>query len=64
MIEKYVEMKIFVEYTLPLIIFGIIVVIVIILCLVAKIGDAWEKRQQKRIDKYFAKKEEEDASTK
>lgn len=57
MIEKYVQLKIFFEYKLPLIVFGIIIAIIILVVIVDKIIDAWEKRQKRYIDKKFSEEE-------
>lgn len=46
MLEKYAQLKIFFEYKLPFIVLGIIVAIMIILSIVGKIIDAWEKKQK------------------
>lgn len=62
MIEKYIQFKIFFEYKLPLIVLGIIVAIIIILSIVGKIIDAWEKRQKRYIDKKFSEEEGADES--
>ena len=57
MIEKYVGIKMFFEYTLPLILLGIVVSIWVVCVIIGKIISAWEKRQKKQIDKYFAEEE-------
>lgn len=57
MLEKYVQLKIFFEYKLPLIVLGIIVAIIVILSISGKIIDAWEKRQKRYIDKKFSEEE-------
>ena len=58
MIEKYIEFKMFFEYELPFIILGVIAGIYLLLVIVAKIADEWEKRQQKKSEKYFGKEKE------
>lgn len=60
MLEKYVQLKIFFEYKLPLILFGICVSIIIISLVVSKIIEAWEKRQKRYIDKKFSEEEDEE----
>lgn len=57
MIEKYVEMKMFFEYTLPFILLGIGISIWVACVIIGKIINVWEKRQKKQIDKYFAEEE-------
>lgn len=64
MIERYVQLKIFFEYKLPLIVLGIIVAIIIILIIVEKVINVWEKRQKRYIDKKSAEEEGTDESKK
>lgn len=53
MIEKYIAMKLFFEYKLPLIIFVVILVVYLLLVVADLIISAFKERQKKRIDKYF-----------
>lgn len=57
MVEKYMQMKMFFEFKLPFIVLGIIAAIYVIAMIVARIIDAYEKRQKKNIDKYFSEEE-------
>lgn len=53
MIEKYIALRYFMEFKLPLIIICVIGVVVVIAWLIGLIIKSWERRQKRYIDKYF-----------
>lgn len=59
MIDKYIELKMFFDYQLPLILLGLGVCIYGSIIIIAKIMDWYEKRQKKMMDKYFGEEEDD-----
>ena len=62
MLEKYVQMKMFFEYKLPIIILVIIVCIMIVTWIIGKIIEVVEERQKKYLDKHFPVEEGNESS--
>jgi hypothetical protein len=59
MIEKYIAFKMFFEYELPLILLALGGIIFIGCIVVGKIIDTMEKREKKRMEKYFGEEEDD-----
>ncbi len=60
MLEKYLELAIFFEYTLPFIILGAIAVLSIFCFIIVLFIDWWKKRQRKMNDRYYKKYKDKD----
>lgn len=58
MIEKYIELKMFFEYKLPLFILGIIAGIFVLSLVISLLNNWHEKRQQKMSEKYWGENDD------
>lgn len=55
-IERYIKLRYYLDYVVPLCIFIAVVVIAALVFLITRIVRLWEKRQKKRSDEYWRRK--------